>query len=180
MNLRKTIVVAIIAWLIIPVCVFAGDDAPRGIGAAGAKLNSMKTSVGLSSDVSSFTEDILKGGFYILGTVFLILTIYGGFVWIKAAGRDEEVTRAKKIIATSVIGLMILLSSYAITTFVLLRLGTGGGSGGGNDCMSKGGSCAYSSANPSNPCAEEETLDASLDCTAADVTPGEIHKCCMP
>ena len=53
---------------------------------------------------------------------FLLLSVYGGIVWIKAAGREEEVNRAKKIIVAAVIGLVVVFASYAITNFVMNRV----------------------------------------------------------
>ena len=99
--------------------------AATGLGEAGTKLGNLKTQgVGLSSNLGGITASVLSGGFYLLGTIFLALMIYGGFVWGKAAGRDEEVTRARKIITTSLIGMIILLASYGITNFILSRAGT--------------------------------------------------------
>jgi Type IV secretion system pilin len=94
----------------------------QGLQNAGMKLEGLsKHGVTLSSNLGSVTNTVIASAFYILGTVFLGLTIYGGFVWIKSAGREEEVTRARKIVTTAVIGLVILLSSYAITNFILQR-----------------------------------------------------------
>ena len=94
----------------------------QGLKSAGSNLQGMQ-GVGLSSSLTGVTNSVVQGVFYLVGTVFLILTIYGGIVWIKSAGRDEEVARAKRIISTSVIGVVVLLMSYAITLFIMSRLG---------------------------------------------------------
>jgi hypothetical protein len=97
----------------------------QGIKDAGDKLTFMREKgVGLSSNFQGLTGTVLSAIFYVLGTVFLILMIYGGFVWIKAAGRDPEIDRAKKIIITAVVGMMVVLASYAITNFILGRVGS--------------------------------------------------------
>lgn len=94
----------------------------QGLQNAGTKLGELSDKgVTLSSNLGTVTNSVISAAFYILGTVFLGLTIYGGLVWIKSAGRDQEVERAKKIITTSIVGLVILLSSYAITNFILQR-----------------------------------------------------------
>ena len=103
----------------IPVAVLA-----QGLKDAGDKLGSMQDKgVGLSSNFQGLTGTVLAGIFYILGTIFLLLMIYGGYVWIKAAGRDQEVDRAKRILMTSIIGMIVILASYAITNFILGRVG---------------------------------------------------------
>ena len=57
-----------------------------------------------------------------LGIIFVVLTIYGGFLWMTAAGNDEQVGKAKKIIVRSAIGLAVILSAYAITWFAMEQL----------------------------------------------------------
>ena len=53
-----------------------------------------------------------------VGVVFLLLTIYGGYLWMTASGNEEQVQKAKKIIRNSIIGLLIVFAAYAITAFV--------------------------------------------------------------
>lgn len=55
----------------------------------------------------------------ILGVIFLVLTIYAGLLWMTAGGNTDNVKKAKAILTNSVIGLIIVLSSYAITTTVI-------------------------------------------------------------
>jgi len=68
---------------------------------------------------------IIRGAFGVVGTVFLVLMIYAGAIWMTAGGNDEQVAKAKKIITASVIGFIIVILSYAITTFVVY-MATGG------------------------------------------------------
>ena len=71
----------------------------------------------------------------------LVLMLWAGFVWMTAGGDDEKISAAKRILLNSVIGLAIILSSYAITSFVISSLvgattgngGAGGPGGGGGD-----------------------------------------------
>jgi len=74
---------------------------------------------------TTFAEEIAKIitvalGF--LGLLFLILVIYAGFLWMTAAGNDEKIATAKKIMIAAVIGAAIVLSAYAITIFVISNL----------------------------------------------------------
>ena len=54
----------------------------------------------------------------ILGVVFVVLIIYAGWQWMTAAGNEEKITQAKKMIGGAIVGLIIILASYAITTFI--------------------------------------------------------------
>lgn len=55
----------------------------------------------------------------VLGTIATILIFYAGFLWMTAAGNDEQVGKAKSIMSAAVIGLVIILASYSISTFAV-------------------------------------------------------------
>jgi len=44
--------------------------------------------------------------------------ITGGISWMMAGGNQEKVGKAKKIIISAIIGLVIVFSAYAVTAFV--------------------------------------------------------------
>ena len=53
-----------------------------------------------------------------LGIIAVIIILYGGFVWMTAAGAEERVGKAKKIIVSGIIGLIVILSAWLIVNFV--------------------------------------------------------------
>jgi len=59
-----------------------------------------------------------------LGIIFLILIIYAGFLWMTAAGNDDAVGRAKKILINSTIGLVIVIAAFAISSFIFNAIET--------------------------------------------------------
>lgn len=65
---------------------------------------------------------IINIGLGVLGLFFLLLMIYGGYIWMNARGNEEEVTKAKKIIMGAVIGLVIILASYGVSNFVFTNI----------------------------------------------------------
>ncbi len=68
---------------------------------------------------------VIKGVLSFLGVVFLCSIVYGGFLWMTAAGNEERIKKAKQIISNASIGLAIALGAYAITYFVVERLTAG-------------------------------------------------------
>jgi TRAP-type C4-dicarboxylate transport system permease small subunit len=58
----------------------------------------------------------------LLGVIFLILIIYGGFLWMTSGGNEQKVLKAKKTLTRAVIGLIIIVSAYSITYFVFHAL----------------------------------------------------------
>ncbi len=57
-----------------------------------------------------------------LGVFFMILTIYGGFIWMFSRGNEQEVEKAKKILQNALIGLIVVLLAYAITSLLASAL----------------------------------------------------------
>ncbi len=70
---------------------------------------------------------IIKGALSLLGVIFMLLVIYGGFLWMTAAGNEEQITKAKNILKASIIGLIIVIGAYAIAFFVVNQIVTATG-----------------------------------------------------
>ena len=68
--------------------------------------------------VAYFVGQIIKITLGMLGVVFMILTIYGGWLWMTAAGNEQRVEQAKNLLRDSIIGLIIIVSAFALTNFV--------------------------------------------------------------
>jgi uncharacterized BrkB/YihY/UPF0761 family membrane protein len=68
---------------------------------------------------------VVGAGLAFIGVIFLILMIYGGFIWMIARGNQQEVTKAKDLITAAVIGIIIVLAAYAITQYLGGALGMG-------------------------------------------------------
>ena len=58
----------------------------------------------------------------LLGVIFLVLTVYAGFLWMTAREDKTAVENAQKILKNAVIGLIITLAAYAISNFVVTAL----------------------------------------------------------
>ena len=67
-------------------------------------------------------SNILNVAMGLLGIIAVCIILYGGFKWMTAAGNDENVKSAKKLIIQGVIGLVVIVSAYAIAQFVISSL----------------------------------------------------------
>ncbi|MFH1111780.1 MAG: hypothetical protein V1712_01780 [Patescibacteria group bacterium] len=57
-----------------------------------------------------------------LGVLFIVLILYGGFMWMTSSGNEEKITKAKNIIGNSVVGLAIVLASFTISMFIFRNI----------------------------------------------------------
>lgn len=107
--------------------------APYALLALPATVSAANVNLGLTPDVEAAlglgTQDvrvtiarIINVFMGLLGIVAVCIILYGGFLWMTAAGNEDRVEKAKKLIVAGVIGLAIILSAYAIARFVVTSL----------------------------------------------------------
>lgn len=59
----------------------------------------------------------------IVGSLSLLMFVYGGVMFLISAGNSQSIDKAKKILLAAVIGLIIVFSSFLIIKFVLKGMG---------------------------------------------------------
>ena len=67
---------------------------------------------------------VIKTALSLVGMLFLVLMVYGGYLWMVDRGNNSQVEKAKGLISAAVIGLIIVLGAYAVTYFVVETLET--------------------------------------------------------
>lgn len=74
------------------------------------------------TDLPGIIGRFVGGLISLLGVVFILLLVYGGFIWMTAQGSEEKIKKAKGIITSAVIGLVVVFASYAIAQAVISAL----------------------------------------------------------
>lgn len=100
--------------------VIAADDFDTKTKAL-ENLTSVADTAGLggNTDIKKTIGNVIKILLTLLGVLMVLLLIYGGFVWMTAMGEAQKVEKAKGIIKTAIIGVIVLLMAYAIAFFIL-------------------------------------------------------------
>ena|SRR3989338_4426662 len=117
----RSIIATCALWVASAGAAYASDGSIMG------RLRTIGGAAGFRSDTSSTTFSAYIGGIIsaamsLIGVIFVAQTVYAGYLWMTAAGEEEQITKAKHIIRRSIIGLAIVLTAWAITAFVLTRL----------------------------------------------------------
>lgn len=81
---------------------------------------------GGEGDIRSLIGTILNFFLGFLGFVATIMIIYGGILYVTSAGNEENVQKAKKILLYAIVGIVIILISFALVN-TILGAGLGGG-----------------------------------------------------
>jgi cbb3-type cytochrome oxidase subunit 3 len=100
--------------------VLAADDGAFGLNNTAVQAG--YETKGATASVSGRVQTIISVALGFVATLFFGLVLYGGIYWMTARGKDEHVAKAKEILESAIIGLVLVTAAYAIATFVLGRL----------------------------------------------------------
>lgn len=87
-------------------------------------LNNFAAETNLGTDIPLIETiariiNILLG---FLGVLAVLLVLWGGFKWMTAAGNEDQISEAKKLMGAGVVGLAIILAAFAVASFVVNQL----------------------------------------------------------
>ena len=88
-----------------------------GIGTTTANLPIAK------STVPTYIGQIINVVVAILGSILVALVIYGGVLYMTAAGNEKRVETGKTVLTYAVIGITIVFAAYIISRLVLTAVG---------------------------------------------------------
>ncbi len=93
-----------------------------GTDSTGADVSgsTFANAAGLSDgDLPTTVAALIRVVLGVLGIIAVVIILIGGFKWMTSGGNDEKVKSARKVMTSGIIGLVIVLSAFAIAQFVL-------------------------------------------------------------
>jgi hypothetical protein len=75
--------------------------------------------LGSVSTPQAFIGIIINSILGLVGSIALLMFIYGGLTWMTSSGNPEKVKKGRDIILWSAIGLLVIFSAYGLTRFIL-------------------------------------------------------------
>lgn len=116
---------------VLALCVLAAAH-PALAQDASSQLEAVAAGGGLpTTNIAIIVARIIRVFLGTLGIIFTVIILYAGFVYMTAQGDDNKIKTAKNMIKNGVIGMIICLSAFSITQFILSRLLAAAGVGGG-------------------------------------------------
>ena len=94
----------------------AGEEITAGLDTVGAQTPLVK------SDPRQIVGKIIKYALGFLGAIAISIIIYAGFLYMTSGGDPAKTEIARKWIINAVIGLAIIFSAYAITSYIFSQL----------------------------------------------------------
>ena len=117
---------AILALLVLPLLTLpalaqTNTNDPYGINSVNNGLNG--TLGGANTDLRTIIARIINFALGFLGIIAVVIILFGGFKWMTAAGNEDKVSEARKLLVAGIIGLVIILAAWAVSTFVIGAIG---------------------------------------------------------
>lgn len=75
--------------------------------------------------VSDIVKRLVMVILSIAGAVFFAMFLWGGILWMTAGGSADRTKSSTKTLLNAVIGMAIVITSYALTSFVIEKLQSG-------------------------------------------------------
>lgn len=94
-----------------------------GVALADGDMNATTTKIinpiGETKTIEAFLALVLGAAFKIGAPIVVLAVIYSGFLFVKAQGNPEEITKAKDALMYSLIGAAVLLGAQAISKIIV-------------------------------------------------------------
>lgn len=72
-----------------------------------------------TTSVPEVVGRVINAGLGVIGSITLLVFIYGGLLWLTSGGEAEKVEKGKESMKWAAIGVIIVFSSYALVKFVI-------------------------------------------------------------
>jgi len=73
--------------------------------------------------IQELIGNLIKSALGLIGSVALVVFIYGGFLWLTSGGDSTKITKGKSTMVWGTIGLAVILFAYTLVRFVFQALG---------------------------------------------------------
>lgn len=118
--MKKFFIIIILSCLLAPTfCCLAQDNIT---GQVDEKLSKFYEKGLVTGTAQTVIGNVIKVVLGVIGTVALVMFVYGGISWMTAGGNPEQVNKAKNTLIWATLGLVLIFLSYAIVYFIISKL----------------------------------------------------------
>lgn len=116
---KNLLSLAILSLVFAPMLIqAAGTPSLTNLGADDSGTVGSSVNLGNQSPLTTATN-LINTLLTFLGLIAVCIILYGGFKWMTAMGSEEKTGEAKKLILSGAIGIVIILSAWGISKYVL-------------------------------------------------------------
>ena len=90
----------------------AWEIGKTGLGKAGGDIFS-------GDSIEVIVGRVIQAALAIIGVVFLALIVYAGILWMTSQGEEKKIQQARGYIFHSILGFIIVMAAYALTSYLI-------------------------------------------------------------
>lgn len=72
-----------------------------------------------TESVNELVGRVINSVMGIVGSLALLMFVYGGLTWMTSSGSQDKVKKGKDILLWSAVGLIVIFGAYALTKFII-------------------------------------------------------------
>ncbi len=115
---------SVLPMLLIPGKIFAATstglvEAQAGLGRVGEKLGGADPG---GTRLPLLIGSIINTALGLMGIIFVIMVVYAGVLYMTDPGDGKKIEIAKKLLKNSIIGIVLIVAAYAISSFVIAQI----------------------------------------------------------
>lgn len=81
-----------------------------------------KTTLLGKNDPATIAYGIINWALVFLGLITVIMIIISGFMWLFAAGNEEQIKKAQGILKGAIMGLLVIMASYGAASYIFTKI----------------------------------------------------------
>ncbi len=128
--MKALVITSLCMMLMMPALVVAQSAVPKA-AAGGYGLDATKSGASVEGqavpntdkNLSELIGTIIAGVLSLVGTIFFVMMVYAGFLWMTARGKPDMVDKAKQVMTSAIIGAVVLAGSFVIVKFIIDTVG---------------------------------------------------------
>lgn len=84
-----------------------------------ASTPTLRNPLGSIDSPQQLIGKIINNVLGVVGSLALLMFVYGGLTWMASSGNPEKVKKGRDILVWAAIGLVVVFSAYTLTRFVI-------------------------------------------------------------
>jgi hypothetical protein len=124
--MKKLLIIGLFLLIFMPaVAALAAADDPAvdaetpGGTPAGKQEVTLENPLGKVDTPQKLIGQIINSILGLVGSIALLMFIWGGFQWMTAAGSSDKVEKGKKTLMWAALGMIVIFSSYALVSYLI-------------------------------------------------------------
>lgn len=124
--MRNKIVICFIiltsAFILSAQIIYAADCSGTTQAGEPVKLCNPLTGNATSKSIPEFLGTIISYAMGIIGSLALVMFIYGGATWMLSGGNQDQVSKGKQTVIWAALGIGLIFTAYALVRFVITAI----------------------------------------------------------